>query len=182
MSEHKVDAGPKTKDKSKDVPHSSHKAVVRHWVVFLTILVLLPVAPSSAQRTDDPIEQILAAMSIEQRVGQLFMNILMPTLLKAFEANRLAASGQVDVTITRKTGETFSRNLVNKVKTIQGVSAVSGLFSRTINVPWIIDTIRCRIAFDSLPQTETADNDGHTRALYPGGGTGAHRQRVGLRE
>jgi putative ABC transport system permease protein len=63
------------------------------------------------------------------------MNILMPTMLKSFEANLLAASGQVDVTITLNSGETFSRNLVNKVRTIQGVSAVSGLLSRTINVP-----------------------------------------------
>ncbi len=38
------------------------------------------------------------------------MNILMPTMLKAFQVNMLAASGQVDVTITHKTGETFSRN------------------------------------------------------------------------
>jgi len=63
------------------------------------------------------------------------MNILMPTMLKAFEVNMLAASGQVDVTITLNSGESFSRNLVNKVRTIQGVSAVSGLLSRTINVP-----------------------------------------------
>ena len=62
------------------------------------------------------------------------MNILMPTMLKSFEANMLAASGQVDVTITHKTGETFSRNLVNKVRTTEGVRAVSGLLSRTINV------------------------------------------------
>ncbi len=69
MSEHKADQGPKTKDD----PHSSCKAVVRHWVVFLTILALLPIAPSSGQGTDDHVEQILAAMSVEQRVGQLFM-------------------------------------------------------------------------------------------------------------
>jgi putative ABC transport system permease protein len=30
------------------------------------------------------------------------INILMPTMLKAFEANMLAASGQVDVTITQR--------------------------------------------------------------------------------
>ena len=63
------------------------------------------------------------------------MNILMPTMLKAFQANMLAASGQVDVTISHKTGETFSRTLLNKVRTIEGVRAVSGLLSRTINVP-----------------------------------------------
>ena len=63
------------------------------------------------------------------------MNILMPTMLKAFQANMLAASGQVDVTVTHKTGESFSRNLLNKVRTTEGVRAVSGLLSRTINVP-----------------------------------------------
>lgn len=62
-------------------------------------------------------------------------NILLPTMLQAFQTNVLAASGQVDVTITHKTGETFSRNLVSEVRTIDGVRAISGSLSRTVNIP-----------------------------------------------
>src|SRR5262249_171520 len=40
------------------------------------------------------------------------MNILLPTMLAAFQSNMLAAAGQVDVTITHKTGEAFSPNVL----------------------------------------------------------------------
>ncbi len=69
----------------------------------------------------------LTTLAIVFGVWLIFaMNILMPTMLKAFQANLLAASGQVDVTITHKTGESFSRNLVNKVRTIQGGADLPG--------------------------------------------------------
>jgi len=79
------------------------------------------------------LRSFLTALAIVFGAWLIFaMNILMPTMLKAFQVNMLAASDQVDVTITHKTGETFSRNLLNKVRTIKGMSAVSGLLSRTI--------------------------------------------------
>ncbi len=63
------------------------------------------------------------------------MNMLLPTLLQAFQSNLLAASGQVDVTVTLKTGETFSRTTLNAVRRVPGVSAVAGVLSRTANIP-----------------------------------------------
>jgi putative ABC transport system permease protein len=63
------------------------------------------------------------------------MNILLPTMLAAFESNILAASGQVDVTITHKTGEAFSRNVLSKVRAVPGVRALAGSLSRTVNIP-----------------------------------------------
>src|SRR4030042_530016 len=76
MSEHKADAGPKTKDKRKDVRYPSREAILRRLIVFLVVIGLL-LPPTStrvvAQSTDDRIERILSAMSVEQRVGQLFM-------------------------------------------------------------------------------------------------------------
>ena len=36
------------------------------------------------------------------------VNILLPTMIQAFQANLLAASGQVDVTVTNKSGEAFA--------------------------------------------------------------------------
>jgi putative ABC transport system permease protein len=63
------------------------------------------------------------------------MNMILPTMVKAFEANMLAASGQVDITITHESGEAFSNRVLNKVRTIAGVRAISGSLSRTVNIP-----------------------------------------------
>jgi putative ABC transport system permease protein len=63
------------------------------------------------------------------------MNVLLPTMLQAFQANMLAASGQVDVTITHESGEAFSRTVLNQIRAMQGVRAASGSLRRTLNVP-----------------------------------------------
>ena len=63
------------------------------------------------------------------------MNILLPTMLKAFQTNLIMASGQVDLTVTLKTGESFSRSTLTRVRRVAGVSAASGLLSRTTNIP-----------------------------------------------
>ncbi len=62
-------------------------------------------------------------------------NLLMPTMIKAFQSNLMAASGQVDVTITHKTGEAFSDKVLSSVRTIPGVRTVAGSLSRTVNIP-----------------------------------------------
>jgi putative ABC transport system permease protein len=54
------------------------------------------------------------------------MGILLPTMIEAFQSNLLAASGQVDVTITHKTNEAFSRTLLNRVKNVEGIRAITG--------------------------------------------------------
>jgi putative ABC transport system permease protein len=63
------------------------------------------------------------------------MNIILPTMVHAFQTNMLAASGQVDVTITHKTGEAFSRKLLNRVRAVEGIRAIAGSLSRTVNIP-----------------------------------------------
>ena len=63
------------------------------------------------------------------------MNIMLPTMIQSFQANIQAISGQVDVTISQKTGEAFSRNMVNKVNAVPGVKAISGSLSRAVNIP-----------------------------------------------
>ena len=62
-------------------------------------------------------------------------NIMLPTMMKSFTSNIQAISGQVDVTITQKTGKSFSRNVVNKVNAIPGIRAISGSLSRAVNIP-----------------------------------------------
>ncbi len=63
------------------------------------------------------------------------MNILLPTMLDAFTSNIRAASKQVDVSITHKTGEAFSLSVLRKVRAVEGVSAAAGSLSRTMNIP-----------------------------------------------
>jgi putative ABC transport system permease protein len=63
------------------------------------------------------------------------MNIILPTMLKAFQTNMLAASGQVDLTINHESGEAFSERVLNKLRVIPGVRASAGSLSRTMNIP-----------------------------------------------
>ncbi|MSP12982.1 MAG: ABC transporter permease [Chloroflexi bacterium] len=63
------------------------------------------------------------------------MNILIPSLLQAFQANVLAASGLVDITVTSVTGEAFPAELVNQVSGIDGISAWAPSLDREINLP-----------------------------------------------
>src|SRR5574341_661700 len=63
------------------------------------------------------------------------MGTMLPTMLRAFEANLLAASGQVDVTITHASGEAFPYKVLNRVKTVPGIRASLGSLSRTVNIP-----------------------------------------------
>jgi len=63
------------------------------------------------------------------------MNILLPTMIQSFQANILAASGQVDMTITHKTGEAFSPSVAAAVAGIDGVRAVTGFLNRAVNLP-----------------------------------------------
>ena len=63
------------------------------------------------------------------------MNIILPTMLQALQSNLMAASGSVDVTVTHVAGEPFSTSLVDKVKSLEGVQAISYSLNRTINLP-----------------------------------------------
>jgi putative ABC transport system permease protein len=63
------------------------------------------------------------------------MNILLPTIIQSFQANMLAASGQVDVTITHKTGGIFSSAVLDEVRGVAGVRVATGLLNRTLNLP-----------------------------------------------
>ena len=59
----------------------------------------------------------LTTLAIVIGVMMIFgMGILLPTMADAFNKSLLAASGQTDVMITHKTGETFSATVLNKIK------------------------------------------------------------------
>ena len=63
------------------------------------------------------------------------MNIILPSMLEAFQANALAAGGVVDVTITHKTSGAFSVTEADKLQGIDGIRAYSPVLGRTINLP-----------------------------------------------
>ena len=63
------------------------------------------------------------------------MNIILPTMLQAFQANIMAASGVADVTITHLSGSGFPVDVAHRLDGITGVRAVSASLHRTINLP-----------------------------------------------
>jgi len=63
------------------------------------------------------------------------MNTMLPAFTGAFQANALAASGQVDASITLRTSDIFDSRIVDRVAAIDGVRAFSGLLNRAINLP-----------------------------------------------
>ena len=63
------------------------------------------------------------------------MNIILPTMLAAFQANIMAAGGLVDVTVTNKSGGGFPVDVAKKLDGITGIRAVSPSLERTVNLP-----------------------------------------------
>lgn len=63
------------------------------------------------------------------------MNIMLPTFIGAFRANIMAAAGQVDATLTHRTGAAFPASTLDKVAAVEGVSVAAGFLSRPVNVP-----------------------------------------------
>jgi putative ABC transport system permease protein len=92
------------------------------------------------------------------------MNTIMPAFVAAFRANALAVAGQTDVTITGRTSEPFSGDLVNTVAGIEGVRAVSGRLERTINLqadyfdqdPALADAVSAVGLIGIVPEAERA--------------------------
>ncbi|MGH2620218.1 MAG: ABC transporter permease, partial [Anaerolineales bacterium] len=63
------------------------------------------------------------------------VNTILPAIGQAFRANLLAVAGQVDLTVSHKAGTAFSMGLVDAVRGVEGVFAVSGSLNRTVNLP-----------------------------------------------
>ena len=79
---------------------------------------------------------VLTTLAIVFGVLVLFsMNSLLPSFMNAFTANVLAAAGQVDATLTLKTGDAFDDAVAGRVAAVEGVRVVSGLLNRTLNLP-----------------------------------------------
>ncbi|GAP07567.1 MAG TPA: hypothetical protein DEQ80_02470 [Anaerolinea thermolimosa] len=79
---------------------------------------------------------ILTTLAIVFGVLVIFgMNTFMPTFVKAFQTQVMAAAGQVDVTLTHKIGEAFDPSVLEKVRAVDGVEVAAGSLERVINLP-----------------------------------------------
>ncbi|MBN2085838.1 MAG: ABC transporter permease [Anaerolineales bacterium] len=63
------------------------------------------------------------------------MNIILPTMISAMQANLQGMSGVVDYSVTLASGESFSPGIVPAVRAVDGVRAVSATLVRTVNLP-----------------------------------------------
>ena len=82
------------------------------------------------------LRSFLTSLAIVIGVMTIFgMGMLLPSFMQTFQRGMLALSGQVDVTITHKTGEGFSAGVLDKVKNVEGVRVLAGSISRPVNLP-----------------------------------------------
>lgn len=63
------------------------------------------------------------------------MNILLPTMVQSFQSSLLSASGQVDLAITHKSGESFSPRVLRQVQDTPGIKFATASLERTVNIP-----------------------------------------------
>lgn len=79
---------------------------------------------------------LLTTLAVVFGVLVLFgMNIILPSMVSALQANVQGASGMVDFSATLVTGESFSPDVVPAVQAVPGVRAVSATLNRTVNIP-----------------------------------------------
>ncbi|MEJ5224426.1 MAG: FtsX-like permease family protein [Anaerolineales bacterium] len=63
------------------------------------------------------------------------MNIILPTMIEALNANVMGASGLVDFSATHASGESFALGVADRLNGVDGVRAYSPSLSRVINIP-----------------------------------------------
>jgi putative ABC transport system permease protein len=76
------------------------------------------------------------------------MNILVPSMMAAFQATMLAASNTVDLTVTLRTDGGFSPDVLGQVQSTEGIDRAHALVVRPVNLPADF--------FDNDPQTPDA--------------------------
>ena len=63
------------------------------------------------------------------------MNIILPTMLTALQANVQGASGVVDFSVTHISGEAFAMSVADKLQGVDGVRVYAPSLDHTINIP-----------------------------------------------
>lgn len=82
------------------------------------------------------LRSVLTTLAITFGVLVIFgLNSILPTFLETLQANAMAATGQVDATITAKNGQGFDQALAARVAAVDGVRAISPKLERTVGLP-----------------------------------------------
>ncbi len=82
------------------------------------------------------LRSVLTTLAIVFGVLVIFgMNTMLPAFTSSFQANALAASGQVDASITLKTSDVFEASVADRLTAVDGVRAISALLNRVVNLP-----------------------------------------------
>ena len=63
------------------------------------------------------------------------MNILVPTMMAAFQSTMLAASDRVDLSVSQKSGESFPASVLETVRKTDGIRVAQGILGRPFNLP-----------------------------------------------
>jgi putative ABC transport system permease protein len=69
------------------------------------------------------------------------MNIILPTMIEALNANVMGASGLVDFSATHASGESFAMEMADRLQGVDGIRAYSPALSRAITsrpILWIM--------------------------------------------
>src|SRR5512133_3356367 len=79
---------------------------------------------------------LLTTLAIVFGVMVIFgMNTLIRTILDAFQTATLKGSTFVDLTISPRTGDSFSTSALDTVRGIDGVRVAQGILFRQVNLP-----------------------------------------------
>src|SRR5688572_10234281 len=79
---------------------------------------------------------LLTTLAIIFGVTILFgMNAIMPAMSQALRQNMLAATGQVDLTITNVADGVFDESVVDEVRGVEGIAAATGLLRQNAQLP-----------------------------------------------
>jgi len=79
---------------------------------------------------------VLTTLAVVFGVLLIFgVNTVLPAISQAFRANLLAVAGQVDLTMTHKVGAGFSTEVLDRLRALEGIFAVSGSLNRVVNLP-----------------------------------------------
>ncbi|HKI53603.1 MAG TPA: FtsX-like permease family protein [Anaerolineales bacterium] len=79
---------------------------------------------------------LLTTLAVVFGVVVIFgMNIILPTMLTALQANVQGAEGNVDFSITHISGEPFPQTIADKLQGVDGVRVYAASLTRTLNIP-----------------------------------------------
>ena len=79
---------------------------------------------------------VLTTLAVVFGVVVIFgMNIILPTMLTALQANVQGAEGRVDFSVTHISSEPFPQAVADKLQGVDGVRVYSASLTRTLNIP-----------------------------------------------